>query len=979
MALDDYDHLIVGASNQYNVDPQLLKAVMSVESDGNPRAYNRSSGATGLMQFIPSTAAEQGVLPTDPISSIYGGAAYLSELLNKYGSVDAALQHYSGGGGAPYANKVVTAYKAVSPPIAVGPGTGETKVQPAAAPAVGPASSASGPATDTDPDSPTTGAPTFRNFAPPPAPDRPAISDVPQGRQEHLASAENMSSTASSPAAPSAPTVLSPAEQQLIGGAPPKPAAAPAPATPGTPPADATVLSPAERQLIGAPPPPEPAPAPAAPAPPPGPPVPNAGPQVPQVALLRPGAEGYTGPVSENAQAQIDQLQGPPPSSPPGGVPAITQENLDALAGFSHGSREAVNPFLEWGSNLLNRVASGTGLPIATDRAANDAASNAAFNAQYANNPIATGAATGARVGLPFVIGGALGRGTQLGLEAANLPRVASYLSGGGLPNARGIWGLGNRLASGAVTGGYQGLATGGPWGAVTGAGIGLGLAPIGAGLQAAENRIAPEGVAASQIYQQMIRDGMTPADAAAQLQRMGPLATLADIPNAVPARNLGTLAEGVANAPGPGQQIVAENIGPRMQGQAGRLTQAVMRATGNPQSAFQEAEDLVAQQRQAARPLYDNAFNNTPIRMQASAQLAPYIDTPIGQRALQDGIANAQAEAVRAGQPFSLADYGVVQNPDGSLAIQPWNASLKTYDAIKRGYDQLAESLRDPVTLRINRSGTVPTPGGANISANTVIGMRDDVARILRQNYPEYAAALDAWSGPAQSLDALRMGQNVLNQDAEQTAQAVSKFTPQQQEMYQAGIAQTLRDRILRMSGQATEAGAGMTPPNAVRAIFANGLMRERIAAGFGGEANPAFQQFANDMENEAAFANASRYTSGSPTAHRTEAIQLAQGGGSGLNLVRPVVHLVTGNPLAAGADVAHQVGGQVVANALAPSERVNQALGNFLFNPQSQGQIMNMLAARPGPTARQIVMSPWSQAAAQAALESRQRAAAP
>lgn len=968
MAIDDYDNLIVGASNQYQVDPQLLKAVMSVESSGNPAAYNRSSGATGLMQFIPSTAREQGVLPTDPVSSVYGGAAYLSQLLNQYGNVDAALQHYSGGGGAPYAKKILDAYRTVTPPIAPGAGTQETQVATAAT-----SNAAFNPNADV--------AGHNANFTPPASvPDRLAISNVPQGREEHLASEENMTPAQNAPT----PTVLSPEEQQLI-GATPKPPATPAASTPAspapaTPPAGSTVLSPEEQQLIGAPTPKPPAaqapPAPAAPA---GPPVPNAGPQVPQVALLRPGVEGYSGPVSDAAQAQINQLRGVPPSSPPGGVPAVTQENLDALAGFSHGAREAVDPFLEWGSNLLNRVGNATGLPIQTARVANDAASNAAFNAQYGNNPIATGAATGTRVGVPFALGGALGTATRLGLEAANLPRVASYLSGSGLPDARGLWGLSNRLVSGAVTGGYQGLATGGPWGAVTGAGIGLGLAPIGVGLQAVENRIAPEGVAARQIYENMIRDGMTPAQAAAELGRMGNLATLADIPNAVPARNLGTLAEGVANAPGPGQQIAAENIGPRMQGQAGRLTQAVMRATGNPQSAFQEAADLVEQQRTAARPLYENAFNNTPIRMQASAQLAPYVDTPIGQRALQDGIANAQAEAVRAGQPFSLVDYGVVQNPDGSLAIQPWNASLRTYDAIKRGYDQLAESLRDPTTLRMNYSGTVPTPGGANVSARNVIGMRDDVTRILRANYPEYAAALDAWSGPAQSLDALRMGQNVLNQDAEQTAQAIARFTPQQREMYQAGIAQTLRDRILRMSGQATEAGAGMTPPNAVRAIFANGLMRERIAAGFGGEANPAFQQFANDMENEAAFANASRYTAGSPTAHRAAAIQLAQGGGAGVNLVRPVIHLVTGNPLAAGADIAHQVGGQVVERALAPSERVNQALGNFLFNPQSQGQIINMLAARPAPTARQVLMNPWGQASAQALLEDRQRAAAP
>jgi len=735
---------------------------------------------------------------------------------------------------------------------------------------------------------------------------------------------------------------LTPDEHALLGGGQPSPQVAPSDK-------GATTLSPDEHALLA------PQSVPDKPAPAPTPPA-------PQPAAAEPSTPTppiYVAPTTP----LIGKTAEPLPATPPGGVPAITPENYAALAGFEHGARQAVNPLLEFGSAVGNRIASATGLPITTDRAANDAAAEAAFRQQYGNNPIATGAATGARIGLPLVAGGALGTAARVGLEAAGLPRVASFVTGAGSTPASGVV---NRLASGATAGGWQGLLTGGPWGAVTGTGLGVALQPIGTAANALYSRFAPEMATAQRIFQALVRDGMTPEAAAAGVQRLGSLGTLADLEQAP---NLRQLAEGVANTPGPGQQVAAANIIPRGEGQTARLEQSIQTATGNPRSAFQETQDLLQQRSAAARPAYENAFNNTPIRMQASAQLAPYIDTPIGQRALQDGIANARLEAVRAGQPFNLEDYGVQQNPDGTLQIIPWRASLRTYDAVKRGYDQLAEGLRDPTTLRMNYSGTVPVPGGGNISANNVIGARDDVTRILRNAYPEYASALDAWGGPSADLDALRLGRGVLSQDAEQTAANVARLSPSQREMYQAGIAQTLRDRVMGTGDEA----------NAVRRIFGNELQRQRIAAGFGGEDTPAFQRFRQDMENEAVFAQTQRRMFGGPdTARRLAAINLAQGGG--IDLTRPLGHALTGNLPGAALDLAHQAVVTPLVNRLVqPSDRVSLALGNMLFNPATREQALNMLLARPGPSVRDVLLSPWGIASANALINARQRTAGP
>ena len=59
----EIDEIIQGAADQYGVEPSLIKAVISVESNGNPQAVS-PAGAQGLMQLMPKTAAELGV--TDP-------------------------------------------------------------------------------------------------------------------------------------------------------------------------------------------------------------------------------------------------------------------------------------------------------------------------------------------------------------------------------------------------------------------------------------------------------------------------------------------------------------------------------------------------------------------------------------------------------------------------------------------------------------------------------------------------------------------------------------------------------------------------------------------------------------------------------------------------------------------------------------------------------------------------------------------------
>jgi soluble lytic murein transglycosylase-like protein len=95
-----YDEVIESAAATHGVRPDLVRAVIQVESAFNPRARSHK-GAMGLMQLMPGTAADLGVdNPWDPVQNINGGVAYLGSLIREFGDEELALAAYNAGPGA---------------------------------------------------------------------------------------------------------------------------------------------------------------------------------------------------------------------------------------------------------------------------------------------------------------------------------------------------------------------------------------------------------------------------------------------------------------------------------------------------------------------------------------------------------------------------------------------------------------------------------------------------------------------------------------------------------------------------------------------------------------------------------------------------------------------------------------------------------------------------------------------------------------
>jgi hypothetical protein len=239
-----------------------------------------------------------------------------------------------------------------------------------------------------------------------------------------------------------------------------------------------------------------------------------------------------------------------------------------------------------------------------------------------------------------------------------------------------------------------------------------------------------------------------------------------------------------VARVPGQSKEIVEQAFRARNLDATGRLTSDINKTLGQT-GAYQARADLEAARRTAATPKYDAAFSRIVPTAEEAARVERFIRDPIGQDALQKGMRVIQLEKLAKDERFNPADYGVVRGDDGKYQLEAGVPNLRLMDAVKRGYDEIVEGFRDPTSGRLN----------LNQYGLAVNQVRATYTGELRQMYPRYAAALNAWGGPSQSIDALKFGESALTNAPEVNAARLQSMSENDREFAKLGIAQRLRD----------------------------------------------------------------------------------------------------------------------------------------------------------------------------------------
>jgi len=320
-------------------------------------------------------------------------------------------------------------------------------------------------------------------------------------------------------------------------------------------------------------------------------------------------------------------------------------------------------------------------------------------------------------------------------------------------------------------------------------------------------------------------------AQVEAKLASTGPEGTIAV---AGRGRTLSAL-DTLATLPGQAKDLVEQFIHNQQARRASRLVTAADEALGTGGKSFTGAiGDLIEQKKTAAGPLYDQLKG---VSFKVDDELASIIQASKSAH----GNAELLAELKRA----TPIDISKIKAGD--------DVPLDALDKVKQAL----------YTLEINSKGdfgkSTPISSAYSDLRNALTQKLDDLSP-KDKNGSIYKQARDAFAGPSQLEDAIRVGRDAMKKDAIAVADATKGMTQSELDAYRIGVLQALKDKVGTEGGQTSLLKFWKEPKT-------SGVLKET----FGND----YKQFAADVLRESRLKTIESVGRGSQTASRLAAIE--------------------------------------------------------------------------------------------------------
>jgi hypothetical protein len=393
-----------------------------------------------------------------------------------------------------------------------------------------------------------------------------------------------------------------------------------------------------------------------------------------------------------------------------------------------------------------------------------------------------------------------------------------------------------------------------------------------------------------------------------------------------------------LARQPGEARQIARDVLNTRDVGAGPRIASDIDTGISAGGSAYDTNEALMDARSRAARPRYNEAFQQQQVW---SPRLQNFLDDPVMRQGLRRGMELERIDSVTNNRPFDPTTLGVDLDAEGNVAFRD-APNMRVLDAGKRGLDSMIADERDPITGRLSQRG-VSLDQFRRAYLNALDGLDTNGT---------YAAARAAWAGPSASMDAVRAGQAVLSRRPEEIAADVAKLrqgSPGDLEFYRLGAADAIKEKIAK---------TGMGGDEAKR-LIGNQYTQQQLRPLFDRQAD--YDRFINSvMAENRMFETRQKLIGGSQTSERL-AEDIGSEGASG-HALRGTVALAEGAPGAAGLSYMKAL----ASLTRGESPAVNAAAARMLFRPQTDPtrNLRDVLLAQEQRTRPRLVSIPASAA---------------